>query len=254
MQDQQWPPDAQTVSPPPPSAPPGTPADGFLARVIAVFAAPGKAMAAVSRSPRWLPAGLLIMAVMALFSLLTMQISGPEQMEVMRETKLGRMMTPEQYQEAYDRSLAPTPAKRVVTALSAAAGSWVALFVSGLIFLLFTKLAGGPGTFKQVMGVVFWSGLISYGLGTLVKLPLVLAKQSVMEVSTGLGALAPADPLALGYQVLNIFDFFAIWSLVVMVSGFQAIHGFARGKAIVVTVLPWLLMSAVMLGIGRLFI
>lgn len=251
MQDETWKP---TTPPSPGGEPPAGPEPGLFSRLIAVFVAPGRAMEAVKARPRWLVAGLVIMAVMALFAALTATISGPEQLDMMKETKLGRMMSPEQLQAAEDQALNPSTAKRIATTISAAAGGWIAVFVAGLVFLLFGKLAGGTGTFKQVMGVVFWAGLISYGLGTLVKLPLVLAKHSVMEVSTGLGALAPGDPLSLGYQLLSIFDLFSIWAVAVMVIGFEKIHGFARGKAVVVTVLPWLLMSLVMIGIGRLFL
>ncbi len=251
MQDETWKP--AMPSSPEPASPTG-PEPGLFARLIAVFTAPGRAMEAAKANPRWLVAGLLIMAVMALFSALTTTISGPEQIDIMKETKLGRMMTPEQIQVAEEQALNPSPAKRVATAISAAAGGWIAVFISGLVFLLFGKLAGGTGTFKQVMGVVFWAALISYGLGSLVKLPLIIARHSVMEVSTGLGAFAPGDPLSLGYQLLSIFDLFSIWAVAVMVIGFEKIHGFARGKAVVVTVLPWLLMSLIMIGIGRLFL
>lgn len=251
MQDETWKPVTPPSSDP---ASPAGPEPGLLSRLIAIFTAPGRAMEAVKARPSWLVAGLVIMAVMALFSALTATISGPEQFDMMKETKFGRMMSPEQLQAAQEQALNPSTVKRVVSIISAAAGGWFAVFVTGLVFLLFGKLAGGTGTFKQVMGVVFWASLISFGLGTLVKLPLVLAKHSVMEVNTGLGALAPGDPLSLGYQLLSIFDLFAIWAVAVMVIGFEKIHGFARGKAVMVTVLPWLLMSLVMIGIGRLFL
>ncbi|MHB8079210.1 MAG: Yip1 family protein [Candidatus Krumholzibacteriia bacterium] len=251
MQDENWKP---TTPASPGFDSPDGPEPGLFSRLIAVFVAPGRAMEAVKVSPRWLVPGLVIMAVMALFAGLTATISGPEQVEMMKETKFGRMMSAEQLQAAEEQALNPGPAKRIASTVSAAAFGWIAVFVAGLVFLLFGRLAGGTGTFRQVMGVVFWAGLISYGLGTLVKLPLVLAKHSVMEVSTGLGAFAPGDPLSLGYQLLGIFDLFSIWAVAVMVIGFEKIHGFARGKAVVVTVLPWLLMSLVMIGVGRLFI
>lgn len=229
--------------------------DSVLSRVLAVFARPRAAMAAVKQRPLWMVAGLLVMAVMAIYSASVLHISGPEQMEMMRETRIGRMMSDDEWQRQYERSLDPSTPVRVRQGLSAAAGLWFAFFISGLVYLLFGKLAGGQGTFKQVMGVVFWSGLISAGLGTLVRWPLVVAKQSHLNVSTGPAAfLGDLDPLSAGHQALQFLDFFGLWGLVVMIIGFEVIHGFARNKAIVVTVLPWLLMSAVMFGIGRLVI
>ncbi len=245
----------ESIVPPPPA--PGAeagPPDGFGARLAALFAAPGRLMTWVQASPRWLTAGLVIMAATGLFTSLTAHIAGPEQLEVMRETRFGEMMSAEQFQEQMARAEAPSVAKRVAQFVSGAAAAWIVTFIGGLVYLLFSKLAGGPGTFRQVMGVVFWSGIIASGLGSLVRLPLVLAKGSVMEVSTGLGVLVEPNPLALGYQVLGAFDLFTIWGLALIVIGFEKVHGFARVKAIAVTVLPWALMTAVMLGIGRLFI
>lgn len=229
--------------------------DTLLWRIGAVFARPSELMAAVKERPRWVPAGLIVMAVMALFTAAVLHISGPEQMEMMRETRIGRMMPEEAWQQQFNRSLDPGPVDRLRSGLSAAAGVWVAVFISGLVFLLFGKLAGGTGTFKQVMGVVYWSALISTGLALLVRLPIVLARDSLLEVSTGLAAFLPdPDPLSPTFQLLQYLDLFAIWGLVVAIIGFAQIHGFPRNKAATVTILPWLLMSAVMFGLGRAFI
>lgn len=223
--------------------------DGFLARLGAIISSPGKAMEWVRVAPRWVTAGLVIMAATGLFSAATMHIAGPEQLEIMKETKLGRLVTSEDHAAQMARAENPSIAKRVVQFLSAAAGIWTATFIAALVYLLFTRLAGGTGTLKQVLGVVFWAGIISTGLGSLVRLPLVLAKGSVIEVSTGLGLLVEPNPLSLSYMTLNSFDLFSLWSVAVTSIGFEKIHGFGRGKAAVVTIVPWALMTAVVIGI-----
>ena len=230
--------------------------ESFLARLWAVFVRPGQAMEWVRERPRWLAAGLLLAILGAFYAVITLPIAGPEQMELMRDTRLMRMMPEDQWQTQYEESLNPTPTKRVTTGIGAAVATFVIVLIYGLVYLLFGKLAGGKGTFKQVMGVTFWAYLIPGGLGNLLRIPLIFAKQSVMEVSLGLAALAPKENmLSAGYQALYYFgDFFVWWSLVVMVIGFQKVHEISRGQAAVVTILPWLLVTGAMYGLGRIFL
>jgi len=229
--------------------------DSLIGRVIAVFASPTAAMTAVRDNPRWTMAGLILIILLGIYGATTLHISGPEQIDVMRDTRLGRMMTEEQVQDQYDHYLNLSTGDRLLAGLQAGIGVFVGILISGLIFLLFTKLAGGTGSFGQVMGVVFWANLIGVGLGTLVKWPLIYAKQSVFAVATGLALLVPdAEPTSLIYQLLSIFDFFAIWAVYVMAIGFAKVHGFTFGKSVTVTVMSWLLMSLVMVGFSQIFV
>jgi hypothetical protein len=191
-----------------------------------------------------------------IFYALTVQIAEPERLELYRDTRMMQSLSDEQWQEQYDRSLDPTAVDRLKASIGAAVGVWFVTFIYGLFYLLFGKLAGGTGNFKQVMGVTFWAVLIPYGLGSLLKFPLVMAKQSVMEVSLGLAALAPnAEILSTPYQALYFFgDLFVWWGLVVTIIGFQKIHDFTGGKAATVVLMPWLLITGALFGLNMLFI
>lgn len=229
--------------------------DTLIGRIAAVFTNPDAAMGAVRENPRWTMAGLILIVILGCYGATTLHISGPEQIDVMRDTRLGGMMTEEQIQDQYDRYLDLSTGDRLLSGLQAGIGVFIGVLISGLVYLLFTKLAGGVGTFGQVMGVVFWSNLIGMGLGTLVRWPMVFAKKSVFAVSTGLALLVPdAAPTSLAYQVLSIFDFFAIWALYVMAVGFVKVHGFTFGKSLTVTIMSWLLMGLVMVGFSQIFV
>ncbi len=228
--------------------------ESVTARFWKIFSAPGEAMAAVRDNPRWTLAALALILVMTAFGAATLHITGPENVDMMRDTRFGRMLDDEQIAEQYARYDDISGTDRLLHGLQTGFGVFVGVFISGLVYLLFCKLAGGTGSFAQTMGAVYWSSLIGVGLGSLVKWPLVLAKQSAFSVSTGLGLLAPdAAPTSATYQLLGFFDFFVIWSLVVLVIGFQHVHGFDRNKSATVTVMSWLLMNLAMFGLGRLF-
>ncbi len=229
-------------------------ANSFFGRLIAIFSSPGNAMTAVRERPMWFQVSLVTVLTLGLFSALTAHIAGPEQLEVMRDTRFGSMLTDEQFQEQYNESLDPSTVKRAISGATAGIGVWVFSLLFGLVLLLASKLSGGQATFAQVQGVNFWAGVIN-ALGYLLKIPLVMAKDSVMEASFSLAAFMPEVDVTSGmYVFLTTFtDIFVIWSLVVTIIGFMKVNDFGGGKAAAVVGVPWLLFAGVGFLLNRLF-
>ena len=238
------------------AGPPAEPVnDTFVGRLSDLVARPGRLMDRVGIAPRWWHAGLLICVLIGVFAWLTSPISGPEQLEMMRDSKIMSMMPEDQWQQQYEDALHPAPAKRIMTAVGAGFTAWVMVLLFGFILGFFARMGGGKGTFKQALGVVSWAALIPFGIGSLVKVPLVLATESVYRVNFGLAALAPGlEPSAKLYQVLMTYgDFFTWWGLIVLVIGFQRVFAMGRAAAATAVLLPWILCSAVPLGLTLLF-
>ncbi|MBE0566972.1 MAG: YIP1 family protein [Krumholzibacteria bacterium] len=238
------------------AGPPAEPVnDTFAGRLGDLVARPGRLMDHVGVAPRWWHAGLLIFVTMGAFAWLTSPISGPEQLEVMRESRLMRMVPEEQWQQQYEEAMDPAPGKRIGTAVGAAFTAWVMVLVFGVILGFFARMGGGKGTFRQAVGVTSWAALLPFVLGSAVKVPLVLATESVQRVNFGLVALAPGlEPASKLYQVLVAYgDFFTWWGLVVLVIGFQRVFAMGRGAAATAVLLPWALCMAVPVGLALLF-
>jgi len=229
--------------------------DTFAGRLGDLVVNPGRLMDKVREAPRWWHAGLLIFLVIGAFAWLTAPISGPEQMEIMRDSRLMRMVPEEQWQQQYEEAMHPGTVKRIVTAVGAGFWSWVMVLLFGFILGFFARMGGGQGTFKQALGVTSWAALIPFVLGSVVKMPLVLATESVSRVNLGLAALVPdlAPPNKLFLALQTYGDFFTWWGVVVLVIGFQRVFALNRGAATVSVVLPWLLCSAVPLALAMLF-
>jgi hypothetical protein len=229
--------------------------DSVLTRFWTIIVNPSATMEAVRERPRVLVAVLAIIVMMGVFTAATVHIAGPEQTDMMRDTRIGRLMEQDDIEKMYDDYLNMTTVDRLMAAVPAGFGTAATVFVMGLVFLLFGKLAGGQGSFGQVMGVIFWSSVVSMGYSALVKWPLVVAKGTMMGITLGPAVLVQdrgyLDPL---FGLLSLFDVFTIWGVVLIVIGFEKVHGFARNKAATVVVATWLLISLVMFGIGRLFI
>jgi len=228
--------------------------DSFFARLTDLFRAPSRLMERVGEAPRVLAPTLLIVFIMAGFTWLTMPIAGPEQLEMMRDSRLMRMMPEEAWQQQYDEAMNPSPLKRGLQAAGSGISTWITILVFGLVLGFFARMSGGQGTMRQAIGVTTWSALIPFGLATLVKAPLVLLTESVFSVTIGLAAFAPGDdPGSALHQILMAYgDFFTWWGLAVLVIGFSRVFKLKTGSAAAAVLLPWALMTAIPVVIGIL--
>ncbi len=226
--------------------------DSLWQRLKDLFVAPARLMDRVAEAPRYLIPGLIVLVVVGVFNYLTMPITGPEQMELMRDTKLMQMMPQDAWQQQYEQAMNPTPLKRALQTVGSAFSVWISMLLLGFILGFFARMSGGQGGFRQALGIVSWASLIPFGLGMVIKLPIVLMTESMYRVTLGLAAFAPGDdPLAPLHQILMAYgDFFTWWGLAVLVIGFQRVYKLGRGAAVLAVILPWVLVSAIPLGIS----
>ncbi len=123
-------------------------------------------------------------------------------------------------------------------------GTFIIVFIFAGLAHLFMKMVGGKGLFRNARAVVAWSMLVST-LGSLIKLPLMMAKKS-MFVETGptlfFKNLEPSDKL---YKFLSSFDIFTIWWVVLLVIGLAIGYRASRGKTAIAVVLLWILIMLV---------
>ena len=228
--------------------------DPLIGRLRDLVMHPGRLMQRVGARPRWWVPGIIVMVVVAAFSWLTAPISGPEQMELMRGSKLMSMVPEDQMQAQYDAAMNPTVAKRLMQSITAGLMAWIMMLIFGFVLGFFVRMSGGKGTMRQALGITAWAGLLPFALGPIIKAPLVLATESVFRVNLGLAALMPgAEPRSPVFQALLAYgDFLTWWGLAVMVIGFSVVFGLTRKAAVTSVVLPWAALSLIPLGIALL--
>ncbi len=235
-----------------PETPMSSGSDTFFGRLIDLVVKPARLMDHVGAAPRWWMAGLLLFLLMSAFSWVIMPISGPEQMELMRDSKIGQLMPPGEWEKSYAESLDPNPSKRILQSLGAGLSTWVMALVLSFVLGFFARMSGGQGGFKQALGIVHWASLIPFGIVVIIKAPLILMTESMMQVNIGLAALLPdADPSSALFQILVTYgDFFNWWGLAVLVIGFRQVFKMSTGSAAVSVLLPWALLVAIPVGIN----
>jgi hypothetical protein len=225
--------------------------DSLATRLVGLVVSPGPTMARVGADPRWWQAGLLIFVVTVAITWLILPIVGPEQLELMRDSRLMRMMPEDVWQEQYEKALDPSPLQRSLSALQGGFQIWVTVIVFGFVLGFFARMGGGHGSFKQALGVVSWGALIPFVLGALVKTPLVIVTEAAYRVNIGLAALVPGlEPTSPLFMVLLHYgDFFTWWGLIVLVLGFERVFAMGRAAAAMAVLLPWALLQGALLGV-----
>jgi len=126
-------------------------------------------------------------------------------------------------------------------------GGLVFCILPSLLAALLAKLfggfiMGGKASFKQVFSVMIY-GEFLFWVGQLVKVPLIIAKDS-LNVTFSLAVLVsgrgPTDPLWVALDKIGVFY---IWEWAVIGIGLAAIYGFTRNKGYVLAVLSMGLLS-----------
>lgn len=230
--------------------------DHFLGRLADLFAKPSRLMQNVGAAPRWWQPGLLIFVVMIVFQYFTYPVAAPEQVEIMRNSRMAELMPPEALEQAYVQALDPSPGKLAIESLKVGLTTWVMILVVSVIFGFFAKMGGGQGKMKQALGIVHWASVFPFAVFTLIKLPLVLATETVLGTNIGLAALLPdPDPGSALFQILVQYgDFGSWWGLFVMITGFRVVYRMSGAAAATSVLLPWLLAVAVPTVIAILFV
>ena len=118
-------------------------------------------------------------------------------------------------------------------------------FIFALVALVYwfigNVILGGKARFKQIFSAFAYSYLIIAIVGTIVKIPLILSKESI-KIHTSLAAFMSeeASRTAL-YRFLDGIDIFTVWMLAVFAIGYAVIYRFSQVKAFVSVFVSWIL-------------
>ena len=221
---------------------------GFVQRVIGVFTAPGKTFEDVANKPTVLMPLLLVMLFAGANAYIIAPISGKDQADLMSRSAFFERMIPdkETREQQLEEMRNPTTITRVLAIVQSAVGTLVFLVIFALVYWGLGNLLGGEPTFKKMLSMLAFAGMISVVAAHLVRLPLIIAKDTVFGVSLSPVVFFPDAPVTSPtFRLLSALSVFAIWSVVVTGIGFARVSNTSTRSGIVTVSISYLVLVAV---------
>jgi len=222
-----------------------------LQRLLGVFVSPRETFEDVAVRPNfWIPV-IAMVVVYVVTGFFTIDLDLRHGLKIIRDMPMMKEEMIAKAEEGIEAEMnSPWRFSRLVTTVAFIGFSWIV--VSSISLLVGNVILGGEAKFKTIFSITAWAYLITL-VERIVKTILGLAKDS-KEVVTSLAVFKPLDEAkTLGFNLLNRFDVFTIWYLMVYIIGISAVYKFSAGKSTAMVVSLWLLGSAIFLSINQLF-
>jgi len=222
-----------------------------LNKIINIFTDPGSVFRAIRERPTWLLPFSLVMLMSVVFTVSTEDLILKYQKEAIYNSTL---IPEDQKDEIIEKYESKTPTRRHIESVIAGVVNVTVLFVvvAGIFWIVGNFVLGGTASYKQIFSMYSWVGMVSV-LELLVKLPLSLAKES-LNVYTSLAVLMdPAQSKTILFQILNAFDIFTIWKIVLWGMGFSIIYNFSKEKSYAAVISLYIIYLIGAIGFAQIF-
>jgi hypothetical protein len=217
-----------------------------VANLGRIFISPTAVGRSVNEDPHWLIPLVVVLVVSFIAAVSTFRY----QVEFQKDY-VGEMIKERNPDADLDSIFAVTTAKEIRAGIIAAVFAVLMILLFAAVLKGAASVAGGQAGFRRMFAFVSYSTVIS-ALGSIIKVPLILAKGTV-DVRTSLAALAPSvdlrSPLAV---LLGSFDVFAIWQVVALCFGFSVLSGLGIKKSSGIVVGLWVILVVIRIGLAML--
>lgn len=213
------------------------PRDGFLTKLWNVFVNPRRTFENVGGGHEWIILWLIIGAVSLAGYFPIKDIVKASQIEQV-EAQLDKnpAISAEQRQEILN-SMEENFENPLWALLGPVFQLVAMLFVAAVLLFLANIVLGGNTKFLPMLNAYAWTGMLTI-LGTLVVVPLVMAKGS-MDVSLGLGVLTTADTGPFMKKLLTSFELFGLWQVWLSSVAVSVLGKAPTGKAFAAVFICW---------------
>ncbi len=224
-----------------------------LQRVAGVFYQPQKVFNFLRHKPDILVPFLLAVIISILSSIVVYDIAINDRIQAIEQDDRIPDERKDNIIDSMESSREGT--KRVIyTFVVPPLGSMVFLAFMGVVFLFVGNvILGGKAKYKQVLSAYSYAYLISLIAGSLVKIPMIKSA-GTLKIHTSLAAFLSQDSAkTVFYRLMDSFDIFTLWFLVVLGIGLAAIYKFPRNKGIAAVFGTWIVWVAITLALGSVF-
>jgi len=222
-----------------------------LNKLIGIFTNPVSVFKNLVKYPDWL-LPFVLMAIMIIISVTTtvdLQYKAGEK-AIMENSLIPEEVKDQAVEELHNK----TPmAMTLQSGIRGIIGLIVLyLFVALVFWISGNFIFGGQASYKQVFSMYSW-GAIPGIIETIVKLPLMITK-GTMEVYTSPAILMDSGQSKdILFQLMNAFDVFTIWKIILWSIGFGAIYNFSKGKSYITVITLYVIYLIISISLSQLF-
>jgi hypothetical protein len=243
----------QRQAPPPPvdNTPPVEPAQmSEVGTLGSIFFEPGATFEDLRRKPRFLLAGLIMVALFTAFIVAFNSKLGFERIarERLETSSWYQSQSPEQKAKTLEQQTSPVV--KGITYAVAPLAFLVTLLIGGLIYWLGANAMGGSATFLRGLAVWVYSSFPPFVVSMLANLLVLFLKSADdIDIATSQNGLIQASPAffmnakssPVLHAVLGTFDVFLIWGWILAAIGLRIVGKISSGAAWAIVLLVALL-------------
>jgi hypothetical protein len=218
----------------------------FFSKLIMIFSNPSKVFANLKLYPDWFLPLLVIIVISIISSSLIKDIIAKDQ----KQAILDNDQMSQERKELMIQGMEKGGAFRSVMSIVGPVFIFIPfLVVAGVFYLSGSFVFGGNTTFKTIFSVYTWGYMVSI-LETIIKVPLMLAKNST-HVYTSLAVLFDqSESKTLAFKLANAIDLFSIWRLFLWGLGISIIYKFSQGKAYGIVIFWYIVWTLIVISIS----
>ena len=227
-----------------------SPQMGLLSRIVGVFTSPGRTAEAIGAKPNWLVPAIIIILLMLLFTYLAKPVIIQETVTRVQQMMESKGAAQDQIDTVLNRiqtsmGLRMFVGVMVTTALGIFIWAAIWLFISNIVL-------GAQASYAQMLGVNVYRYFITT-IGLLIKLPIMLSKQT-MNVHFSLATFLPDDQkTTFLYKMLMQVELFNIWAIVVLSIGIAVVSKLDTKKVWPWVVLVYVVWYVAQAALGSMF-
>ena len=210
-------------------------------RIVSVFIAPESLFSEHQERPRWWVPFLILLATSAITAILPrILISSEVWIQAISENLRDNVALNPEYLKTMVEAMR-TPVALFLLSILVVVGQSVVTFLSTLLLWTAFAVFGKKSTYKNVLFVVAYSGLIR-AIGMIVVVALAVALQQ-LDISVSLNFLPFIQKGSFLYYLAGKLDLFALWRTIVAGFGFALVLQSRKSQSFILTVVCWLLLS-----------
>ncbi|HEC78894.1 MAG TPA: hypothetical protein ENI34_07100 [candidate division WOR-3 bacterium] len=220
-------------------------------KVIDIFHAPIKVFTSLKEKPEWVTPFVIILIITALGAAFVISTTrGNEELKIQQEEAMReRGLSDEQIEQAMQFTEGPLPI--ILGAISAPIFTAIVLVLFAVVLNLFIPLFGGKSGFKFIFPVVCFSSLVE--VPQMILKSIIVAVSKSPFVTTSLALFVPTlSKSSFTYQLLNGFDFFILWEMILVAVGINITNEIKKKNAYILVFIIWVVSIFLQIGLNSL--